>query len=153
MFRSAYKRTSPSGPWCNTAPWAFSGENWKVMLGFGFSTLTPNDTCESSSFSKKAMFAQDLVRSQPVTNIISSIRSIPSPSFRAKANQLSMYFTIHNLKSPCERVSSRRAATGRDNTAAPRVLLCLNVTCGISPGLGGNQPRKGRGVANRSYRE
>jgi hypothetical protein len=117
------QRTSPSGPWRNTAPRAFSGENWKVMLGSGLSTLTPNDTCESAWFPKKAMFAQDFVRSQPVTNMISSIRSIPSPSFRAKANQLSICFTIHNLKSPSARVSSRRAVTGRDNTAAPRVLL------------------------------
>jgi hypothetical protein len=109
------------------------------MLGSGPSTLTPNDTCELAWFPKKAMFAQDFVRSQPVTNIISSIRSIPSPSFRAKANQLLICLTIHNLKSPSARVSSRRAVTGKDNTAAPRVLLYLNVTRGMSSGLGENQ--------------
>ena len=86
------------------------------------------------------MFAQDFARSRPVTNMISSIRSIPSPSVWAKANQLSIFFTIHDLKSPIAKVSSLRAVTGRDNTAAPRVQLSLNVTSGMSPGLGENQP-------------
>jgi hypothetical protein len=117
------QRTSPSGPRRNTAPRAFLGQNWKVMPGSGLSTLTPNDTCESAWFPRKAVFTQDFVRSQPVTNMISSIRSIPTPSFRVKANKLSLCFDIHNLKSPSARVSSRRTVTGRDNTAAPRFPL------------------------------
>ena len=121
--QTTQKRTVPSGPRRNTAPRAFPGENWKLTLGSGPSTFTPNVTCASTWFPKKATFAQDLVRWQPVTRMISSIWSIPSPSFRAKASQLSICFTIHHLKSPCARVSSRQAVTGRDNTAAPRVLL------------------------------
>ena len=135
IVSNSVQRTSPSGPWRNTAPRAFQSENWMEVLGSGLPTLTPNDTCESFWVPKKAMFAQDIARSQPVTKTMSSI-SIPSPSLWAKMNQLSICFTIHNLKSPSARVSSRRAVTGKDNTAAPRVLLYVYVTCLMSRSSG-----------------
>ena len=42
------------------------------MLALGPSTLTPNEARAPTWFSKKATFVQDLVRSQPVTRMISS---------------------------------------------------------------------------------
>ena len=148
-----YKLTAPSGPWRNTTPREFSGENWKLMAVSGPSTFTPNETCASTWFSKKATFVQDLVRSQPVTRIISSICSIPSLRLRAKANQTSICFTIHCLKSSRERVSSHRADTGRDSTAAPPVPLCLNVTWGKSPGLRQYYQQRKVQSANYNHRE
>src|SRR5712675_892563 len=106
------------------------------MLGLSPSpTFTSNDARAWAWLPKKAMLVQDLVRSQPVTRTISSIRSIPSPSRRAKANQWSIFLNIHLPKSPCARVSSRRALSGRHNTAPFRLLGHANETCWKSSDL------------------
>src|ERR1700761_43136 len=66
--------------------------------------------------------------------MISSIRSIPTPSCRAHENQWSIWLIIHLPKSVLATVFCPLACIGRDNTA-PSFIGHKKETPGISSGL------------------
>ena len=125
--------TSPLGPQFQAAPTFRSLENCQLILDWA--TSTPNDTRASAWPPRKATLAQDLVRSVPVTRMISSIRSISNPISWTQANQRPICSIIHLPKSLRTTVFSLLASIGRDNTA-PCFPLHENETSPGSLGLG-----------------
>ena len=82
--------TSPLGPQCHAAPVLRPGENRQLILEWVAATSTPNDARASGWPPRKATLAQDLVRSVPVTRIISSILSTSTSLSRIHANHWSI---------------------------------------------------------------